>query len=227
MHSDPFADPLQFLSACHGRIRQRLFAFRLSAMRLRAGDAVARHEIESALLFFRTSGEGHAEDEEQLLFPILRVKLVEAGAHEVVALIDRLVEEHRGHEELFARLASAATDIDPTLGSGDGLSNPDDSRSGPILRAPRSSPRPSKRSRRISVGHCRSRTTGSSARSPPAWSRRAAGDRGQNAQQTGSGAQIAPSLRVAGQAGPCIYASRSLLPTVIACRIPPSPHRVL
>jgi len=126
MRSDPFVDPLQFLTACHGRIRARLFTFLRTAARLRErGAEVERHELEAALLFFRTSGEGHTIDEERSLYPRLRVRLVEAGQEEAVALLDRIVHEHRDHEALFERLGAAMAAIDPTLGTGDGLPDPD------------------------------------------------------------------------------------------------------
>src|SRR5690606_5789193 len=88
MRPDPFHDPLQFLSACHGRIRLRLFAFLQAAARLRAPGTIERHEVEAALLFFRTSGEGHTVDEEQSLFPRLRPRLEAAGAQEAIEALD-------------------------------------------------------------------------------------------------------------------------------------------
>ena len=125
MHIDPFVDPLQFLTACHGRIRIRLFSFLRAAARLRGEGTIERHELEAALLFFRTSGEGHTIDEEQTLFPRLRARLVEAGEQEAAALIDRLLQEHRSHDACFERMAAAMNAIDPSLGSGDGLPDPD------------------------------------------------------------------------------------------------------
>jgi len=125
MRPDPFHDPLQFLSACHGRIRLRLFAFLQAAARLRAPGTIERHEVEAALLFFRTSGEGHTVDEEQSLFPRLRPRLEAAGAQEAIEALDRMLDDHRRHEALFDRLAAAMRAIDPALGAGDGLPDPD------------------------------------------------------------------------------------------------------
>lgn len=125
MRADPFVDPLQFLTACHGRIRTRLFRFRLAAEKLRKPGGIDWHELESALLFFRTSGEGHTVDEERSLFPRLRARLVDAGEAEAVALVDELIEEHRRHEALFEKLATTMRALNPTLGTGDGLPDPE------------------------------------------------------------------------------------------------------
>ncbi len=126
MRADPFHDPLQFLTACHGRIRLRLFSFLRAAARLReSGKTIERHELEAALLFFRSSGEGHTIDEERSLYPRLRVRLVDAGHDEAVAMLDRIIHEHRHHEELFGALERAMAAIDPTLGTGDGLPDPE------------------------------------------------------------------------------------------------------
>ena len=125
MRSAPVVDPLQFLTACHGRIRLRLFAFERAAERLRAPGEIERHHVEAALLFFRSSGEGHTIDEESSLFPRLRVRLEQAGHGEAVEMIDRMLAEHRRHEGLFDRLERAMKVIDPGLGEGDGLPDPD------------------------------------------------------------------------------------------------------
>lgn len=125
MQVDPFHDPLQFLSACHGRIRIRLFTFSRMAERLRGQGTVGRHELESALLFFRTSGAGHTVDEETSLFPRLHARLIEADLQEAAALVERMIAEHRSHEREFDRLEAALRAIDPTLIEGDGLPDPD------------------------------------------------------------------------------------------------------
>lgn len=124
MMIDPFADPLQFLTACHGRIRQRLFSFRQAAERLRGTGTIERHHLEAALLFFRTSGEGHSIDEEQSLFPRLRIRLEEGGHGEALACLDGLLADHREHETLFTEVESSMTAMDPTLGVGAGLPDP-------------------------------------------------------------------------------------------------------
>ncbi|WP_373047752.1 hemerythrin domain-containing protein [Vulgatibacter sp.] len=125
MRTDPFVDPLQFLTACHGRIRMRLFTFLRAAARLRGAGAIERHELEAALLFFRSSGEGHTIDEEQSLFPRLRARLLEAGEQEAVGILDGMVREHRAHDAAFEAMVRAMAAIDPTLGSGDGLPDPE------------------------------------------------------------------------------------------------------
>lgn len=126
MTVDPFADPLQFLTACHGRIRLRLFAFRQAAERLRSASSIEKHHLEAALLFFRTSGEGHTIDEEQSLFPRLRIHLERAGEPEAIAWLDGLLSDHRDHERIFSEMEAAMAAIDPTLGSGNGLPDPDE-----------------------------------------------------------------------------------------------------
>ena len=124
MRTDPFVDPLQFLTACHGRIRMRLCTFLQAATRLRAPGSIERHQLEAALLFFRSSGEGHNVDEEITLFPRLRPRLQAAGEDEAVALIDRLLAEHEEQNAAFERMERAMLAIDPSLGTGDGLPDP-------------------------------------------------------------------------------------------------------
>jgi hemerythrin-like domain-containing protein len=123
--SDPFTDPVLFLGECHGRIRQRLDSFREIAERLADAGAIERHALEAALLFFRTSGEGHTIDEETSLFPRLLPRLRELGELAAAEQIEELIAEHREHEALFAGIAEAMAAVDPTLGTGDGLPDPD------------------------------------------------------------------------------------------------------
>lgn len=125
MNIDPFADPLQFLTACHGRIRQRLFSFRQAADQLRTHREIERHHLEAALLFFRTSGEGHTVDEERSLFPRLRARLAALGETEGAARIDELLADHREHDRLFAEMEAAMNQVDASLGTGNGLPDPD------------------------------------------------------------------------------------------------------
>lgn len=125
MTIDPFADALQFLTACHGRIRQRLFMFRQIADRLGSEGQIERHHLEAALLFFRTSGEGHSIDEEQSLFPRLRARLETLGETEAIGWIDELLSDHREHDQLFAAVEATMERVDPTLGHGNGLPDPD------------------------------------------------------------------------------------------------------
>lgn len=117
---DVFSDPLQFLEECHGRIRERLAVFRATADALRRRPTVQRAPLEAALLFLRTSGEGHTRDEEDSLFPRLRLRLGEDD----LRTIEGLVGEHRDHEALGARLEAALSALDPTLLAGDGLPDP-------------------------------------------------------------------------------------------------------
>lgn len=124
MTAEHFADPLRFLEECHGRIRERLALFRRTAAALRAGQPVFPYELTAALLFFRSSGRAHTEDEEQTLFPRLRERLRARGEAESVARLDSIEAEHREHEELWARLETALLAVDPGVASGDGLPDP-------------------------------------------------------------------------------------------------------
>src|SRR5690606_39037187 len=74
----------------------------------------------------RSSGEGHNVDEELTLFPRLRVRLEEAGEHEAISLIDRLLADHETQNAAFERMERAMRAIDPSLGTGDGLPNPEE-----------------------------------------------------------------------------------------------------
>lgn len=126
LHStDPFVDPLRFLVECHGRIRLRLETFRAAAQALRGQEPIAPHPIEAALLFFRTSGAAHTVDEEASLFPRLRRRLEELGDREALRRVDELEAEHRVHEAAHARLEAALRVLEPSLGDGDGLPDPD------------------------------------------------------------------------------------------------------
>jgi hemerythrin-like domain-containing protein len=120
--ADPFSDPLRFLVECHGRIRERLAIFRRTAEALRRPEGAERAALESALLFLRTSGEGHTVDEEVSLFPRLRERLRDRGDLEQV---EGLLAEHREHDQLALRLTAALQALDPSLLSGDGLPDPD------------------------------------------------------------------------------------------------------
>ncbi len=125
MHADPFVDPLRFLSECHGRIRLRLATFRETAAALRGATSIPRHAVEAALLFFHTSGAAHTVDEEESLFPRLRSRLRETGEDEGLATLEGLEAEHRLHEATLARLERGLRALDPALGDGDGLPDPD------------------------------------------------------------------------------------------------------
>lgn len=123
--SDPFVDPLQFLTECHGRIRLRLEMFREEAAALRGTTPRQRHSLEAAILFFRTSGAAHTVDEEESLFPRIYRALESLGRTDELEELRSREGEHRVHEEVHERLEAALRRLDPTLGEGDGLPDPD------------------------------------------------------------------------------------------------------
>lgn len=105
-----FDDPIGMLTDCHRRIEH--FSNLLCYVAEKAQGRVLQVEeckaIEAALRYFQDSGPRHNRDEEESLFPRLRVA-AQAPA-ELTPLIDRLASEHGQAEalhkessEVFAR----------------------------------------------------------------------------------------------------------------------------
>ena len=75
-----FQEPLEALQACHGRIEEQLQA--LERLAHRASPGAAEPAAAQAVLgFFETSGVQHHRDEDEDLFPLLRVRAAALGAH--------------------------------------------------------------------------------------------------------------------------------------------------
>src|SRR5579885_357682 len=94
-----FANPIGLLSDCHRRIERFLQAMLTVATEAAGGplDAEHRSALENALRYFREAAPKHTADEEEDLFPMLRLLPNQRGS-EVLAEVDRLEGEHKNTE---------------------------------------------------------------------------------------------------------------------------------
>jgi hemerythrin-like domain-containing protein len=101
-----FDEPLEMLSACHESIETQLSALeRLVEHLAKHGcDFEARSAAQGLLRYFDTSGALHHQDEDQDLFPLLRVSAARLGHPEVAAAIDELEREHATMDRQWKRL---------------------------------------------------------------------------------------------------------------------------
>lgn len=102
-------EPLEALQGCHGRIEEQLQALEKLAQRIAAvvPDSAAGSDARALLRFFDTSGAQHQRDEDEDLFPLLRVRAAALGRIEVAAGIDELEREHATLEAQWRRLREA------------------------------------------------------------------------------------------------------------------------
>jgi pyridoxamine 5'-phosphate oxidase len=92
-----FEEPLEMLEACHERIQAQLATLERLGPHLetKGCDAEAKSAAHAVLRYFETSGVFHHEDEEQDLFPVLRVKAAALGREDVIAALEELAQEHQ------------------------------------------------------------------------------------------------------------------------------------
>lgn len=92
-----FDEPIEMLSACHGRIRNQLATLARLERHLpeHGHDADARAAARAILRYFDTAAIHHHEDEERSVLPRLVARVAEARA-----LAERIDAEHR---EIAAR----------------------------------------------------------------------------------------------------------------------------
>lgn len=90
-----FEQPLAMLRACHGKILQQCDTLEKLAVHLRqhGNDQPAQQAAQGILRYFDTAGQFHHLDEEQDLFPALRVT---EALNVLNALLERLLHEHGG-----------------------------------------------------------------------------------------------------------------------------------
>jgi hemerythrin-like domain-containing protein len=117
-----FDQPLEMLAACHLRIEEKLAALeRLGPHLEKSGcDAEARAAAQSVLRYFDTAGVFHHQDEDQDLFPLLRVRAAAQGRPEIAAAIEELEREHETMDAQWRRLRQrllAVTEGEPRLAS--------------------------------------------------------------------------------------------------------------
>lgn len=101
-----FDQPLEMLAACHERIEVQLAALeRLSQQLAKNGcDTETRSTAQAVLQYFDTSGEMHHKDEDEDLFPLVRVRAAAQGRTEVAAVIDELEREHSTMHSQWRRM---------------------------------------------------------------------------------------------------------------------------
>ena len=91
-----FDDPIGMLKDCHRRIERYLHILCLVAKRAQRRTLTQEESaaITSALDYFRIGGQRHNADEEESLFPRLRVQ-TDTNAQEALVKIDSLEIDHR------------------------------------------------------------------------------------------------------------------------------------
>lgn len=116
-----FDEPLEMLQACHGRIEAQLELLERLATQVesRGCDAQARSAAQVVLNYFDTSGALHHQDEDDDLFPLLRVRAAEQGRLEIAAAIDELEREHASMDAQWQRLRKRLAAIAAGEGSLD------------------------------------------------------------------------------------------------------------
>lgn len=107
-----FDDPLAMLRACHGRIQAQCATLKKLQTWLpeHGCDSQAQQAAQAVLRYFDTAGQYHHEDEEQDLFPRLRATQHPA----VLALTDRLLQEHQGMAAAWQHLRPALVALTET-----------------------------------------------------------------------------------------------------------------
>ena len=101
-----FDEPLEMLAACHERIEEKLALLERLAPHLetKGCDAEAKSAAQSVLRYFDTSGVFHHQDEDDDLFPLLRVRAAARGRPEIAAAIEELEREHETMDSQWRRL---------------------------------------------------------------------------------------------------------------------------
>jgi hemerythrin-like domain-containing protein len=89
-------EPLEMLVACHERIEAQLCTLErmVPHLQTKGCDSEAQAAVQAVLRYFDTSGALHHQDEDEDLFPLLRVRAAAQGRREIAAAIDELEREH-------------------------------------------------------------------------------------------------------------------------------------
>ena len=111
--SPSFDQPLEMLVACHQRIEEQLCALERLGERLATSgcDSSARSTAQDVLRYFDTSGTLHHKDEDEDLFPLLRVLAARRGRPAIAAAIDELEREHETMESQWKRMRQRLASI--------------------------------------------------------------------------------------------------------------------
>ena len=101
-----FDEPLEMLSACHGRIEAQLATLTKLAEHLpdHGADTQAQQAAANVMRYFDTAGVNHHQDEETDLFPVLARIAAEEREVDILLLIDELRVEHREMERRWQAL---------------------------------------------------------------------------------------------------------------------------
>jgi iron-sulfur cluster repair protein YtfE (RIC family) len=100
--------PLDHLVACHRRIEDKLCVLERASAHMEVRTEEALHACHSAFTFLDTGGVLHTEDEEESVFP--RIRLHATG--EERAYLDGLEAQHREVEACFTRLKSLTKQLE-------------------------------------------------------------------------------------------------------------------
>jgi hemerythrin-like domain-containing protein len=108
-----FDEPLEMLSACHGRIEDKLATLERLVPHLaeKGNDSDARAAARAVMRYFDTAGRLHHEDEDKDLFPLLRRRAAEQGRGEIAGVIDELGREHETMLAQWQRLSASLTAV--------------------------------------------------------------------------------------------------------------------
>ena len=102
--ANSFSDPTALLSDCHRRIEMFLAALERVAEVISAPlSEDARAGLKSALQYFREAAPKHTADEEESLFPRLRLS-PNSDLHATLAKLSALENEHRRADVLHAEV---------------------------------------------------------------------------------------------------------------------------
>ena len=105
--SASFNNPLAMLHACHGKILAQCVTLQKLSSHLASNgcDLQAQQAAQNILRYFDTSGQFHHQDEEENLFPVLRLC---AGSEMpyVPGLLDRLLSDHAAMSAAWSELRS-------------------------------------------------------------------------------------------------------------------------
>ena len=100
--------PLDHLMACHQRIEDKLCVLERASEHMEDRFDEALRACHSVFSFLDSSGVFHTEDEEQSVFPRIRLH----ASPEELAYLDRLEEQHREVEACLLRLKSLTKQLE-------------------------------------------------------------------------------------------------------------------
>lgn len=100
-----FEKPLKLLHACHGKLMHQCGTLRNLAAHLgqHGNDTQAQQAAQAILRYFTTAAQLHHQDEEEDLFPALRVAVPSDDPH-MSRLLDQLLAEHTTLETQWQNL---------------------------------------------------------------------------------------------------------------------------